>query len=718
MKLRKKVPYYFALIFLTIAASLILGFLSFGGMLALIPFLMWPAYVVFGFSVVYDMEIFFQHIKGTLNKLFFSRDYLKNELANDYLRKYFPNTEATDCPEFFKEYSELLKSLKKHKKLLKKSSKAFETEYEEEIERLERELKRKQKWFAEQLNSEDTDDTNTAYAQEIQNWLKKTRAKKSPEDSIQAEFQRVLTNKSDYFKLALLFSVLTAIVATVGNSYLILHTISEVALLAAIPAFSSPFFVIPLAIFTGIAWASLTYNSLTNLIKNDTLYKIKKDFLKLVDKKEWVKLAFYILITLIIIGLALLIPILEAGTWFTIVQEAPNILTNIGHSMIMLGEAIRMSAAVLVAVFMGLSTLCFSLDNLYETMNIFQIHFNSLTTFVNESINSLMESIEKGTVLESLGNKITETWNDWLKDKNIVQLFNPFRFINKIVFPAICGSCFAIHAATIALIADKFPGMKKSTSFGTSFGDELAQDLHYYFPVDPPKKGTHFQQLLRKQLKGEGCGHNHNEDIPSKILSFAYELTLFPFLEAVWDWAFSHLNGLTDTSRADLVLSFEVAWENRTTGAKAKKHAHSHGHKKIKEEVEPIQGNLENPQINCDAKKKPPQKVALGKEWIREHLLYKINNYKKYNFTDLTNNAVIPLLELEEDLKKTSLSFAEKKVLSKLTKTLTSTKAKYGTPDLSFFSFFQTEEREKQSACEFLDKLVKEIEGLAPAACA
>lgn len=90
------------LLLLTVGASLILGFLSFGGMYALWPVL--PlAFAGFALSVAYEGEIYLQNIKGALNKLF-KFNYLKNYLAKEYLLNHFPNTDEENCPQFFKDY--------------------------------------------------------------------------------------------------------------------------------------------------------------------------------------------------------------------------------------------------------------------------------------------------------------------------------------------------------------------------------------------------------------------------------------------------------------------------------------------------------------------------------------------------------------------------------------------------------------------------------------
>ena len=112
MKL-KKILRYFALSLLTIGASLILGFLSFGGMFALWPVLPF-AFAAFGLSVAYEGEIYGQNLKSAWNKLF-KRNHLKHQLANDYLLENFPestpllenfcNTNPEEkCPPIFNNY--------------------------------------------------------------------------------------------------------------------------------------------------------------------------------------------------------------------------------------------------------------------------------------------------------------------------------------------------------------------------------------------------------------------------------------------------------------------------------------------------------------------------------------------------------------------------------------------------------------------------------------
>ena len=116
----KKLTYNFALTLLTAGASIILGFLSFSGMYALLPVLS-LAFATFALSVAYEGTIYKKNTEDALKKLFKS-NYLKNHLAKEYLSTHFPeNTTEMECPQFFRDYKAqlLLLSQFEHKKLSK-----------------------------------------------------------------------------------------------------------------------------------------------------------------------------------------------------------------------------------------------------------------------------------------------------------------------------------------------------------------------------------------------------------------------------------------------------------------------------------------------------------------------------------------------------------------------------------------------------------------------
>lgn len=84
-------------------------------MFTLAPFL-GLAIGAFILSVAYEGEIYLQNIKGALHKLF-KPNYLKNQLAKDYLFNLFDKklvkTQDENCPQFFKDYEGLLQAWKK-----------------------------------------------------------------------------------------------------------------------------------------------------------------------------------------------------------------------------------------------------------------------------------------------------------------------------------------------------------------------------------------------------------------------------------------------------------------------------------------------------------------------------------------------------------------------------------------------------------------------------
>lgn len=81
-KLAKRIAFYFILLLLTTAASVLLGILSWAGMWAIFPILAVAAIAGF-LSVLFEGEIYFQNIKGALTKLF-KGEYLKKFFANKH----------------------------------------------------------------------------------------------------------------------------------------------------------------------------------------------------------------------------------------------------------------------------------------------------------------------------------------------------------------------------------------------------------------------------------------------------------------------------------------------------------------------------------------------------------------------------------------------------------------------------------------------------------
>ncbi|HAF87669.1 MAG: hypothetical protein CMF38_03270 [Legionellaceae bacterium] len=92
MKL-KKIPYYVLLASSVIGATVVLAFLSFAGMLALSHLLILGLFV--SALTIYESEIYYQNIKGALNKLFFKSNYLKHRLSEEFLCDFYKNYPLT-----------------------------------------------------------------------------------------------------------------------------------------------------------------------------------------------------------------------------------------------------------------------------------------------------------------------------------------------------------------------------------------------------------------------------------------------------------------------------------------------------------------------------------------------------------------------------------------------------------------------------------------------
>lgn len=180
MKL-KKIPYKITLVLLTSGASLILGFLSFGGMLAISPLL--PlAFAAFTLSVAYEGEIYLQNIKGALSKLF-KHNHMKQRMARAYLLDLFTNktldTTSDTCPQFFKDYQAQCKVLMQFEhQAWDEASHQYRPLDAASLKRqsqAEKTLRDMEKWFACQLFNQGENNTliDGDYQKKLQTWLKK-----------------------------------------------------------------------------------------------------------------------------------------------------------------------------------------------------------------------------------------------------------------------------------------------------------------------------------------------------------------------------------------------------------------------------------------------------------------------------------------------------------------------------------------------------------------
>jgi hypothetical protein len=570
----QKIFSYFSVGVLTVGASLILGCLSLSGMYALSPFLPF-ALAAFGLSVAYEGEIYLQNIKGALQKLF-KRNYLENYMGREYLLENFPqDTHDPDCPQFFKDYKKQLKLLSAfgHKELNQESKKRKR--------QIEKTLRDMEKWFALQLFSTKNKSTEdeSLYAQQLRVWL---------EQHGQQEWQERLEGRRSKFNIAKGFSLLAGLFMGLGSTYLIVEAFSVIPFLAVIPFTFWPIMIVPMALIAGTAYGMLTFNAITDLINNNTVIKWYNRLRHDLSQGITLRNVFMATTALLLVGLAIVLTVFTAGTWWTVATNARPLFEWMKRmpSFIM---------SMMMPVITGFSAIFFNIQNTAESLDL-----------VDEAAKS------EGNIFQRTYNSIVDGFTHLRETENWLQIVNPFRLILKLTITPLRILLFLGHLVSIAVTSDRMPGVPQIVAAMAAMISEGFEDAHYFIGHDEHDHDhahPDFQTLLKEHLDVD-TGHDHGEDIPTRILQ-TIALPLYA-LAALWDSGASRRNGshgykqqeetMQDQRR---VLSFQEAW-NKQRG--------------IKE-----QENVELP-----SKAKRPLR-----EWSVEHAVFLIEKYQTKHFDNI-----------------------------------------------------------------------------------
>lgn len=491
----KKIPKYLAILILLLGSCIYLGLLSFIGSMAL-----WPivalGYLALGMAVGFEGEIYLQNITQTLNKLF-KTFYTERLLAKTYLLDQL-NLEATDkTPRFFDDYNRQIYLLNQFndKRLTDKSlaeKKAIETT-----------LTDMEKWFALQLFTP-ASIKDTEYVKELKAWFK-THG--------QDEVHRQCRYQKRGKVVAILLSIMSGGFMTLGFCHLLTIIFTKISWLAVIPVGILPQIIIPLAIVVGLAYTTLTMNSLSDMINGlPTGWKsIKKTFKERMDRKTMAKNIGMAIVTILLLGLAIALTAFTVGSWKTIVTDAQNT----GKLYTRLKNLPSFIMTRLYPSFAVFSTIIFNLQNTSSSMKFIYNKIHNRGAHAHHHV----KSTESG-----------------------FQRWNPFRLIIKFFLIPFRLILFIGHLFSIGLQGDQIKHVPKPISVGVGAIAEGAEDTHYFedyfsthshhlggLPIDDQIK-THYKNRLE-----EGHGHSHNNDIPTLILQFI--LLPIYLLATLWHWA-------------------------------------------------------------------------------------------------------------------------------------------------------------------------------------
>ncbi|CAM2901640.1 Uncharacterised protein [Legionella steigerwaltii] len=493
----KKIPSYVALGSLTVGASLILGFLSFGGMYALYPAIS-LAFATFGLSVAYEGEIYLQNIKGAFKKLF-KKNYLENHLAKEYLLEHFSEAiQSKNCPQFFKDYDTQLKLLGEfnHKPLNKESRKRKK--------QIEKTLADMEKWFALQLFASKEKKKQSDYAEKLSEWLK---------DHDQNTWQARLEKRQSTFKLVKGFSLLAATFMGLGSTYLIVEAFSVIPLMAAIPFAFWPIFIVPMAVVAGAAYGMLIYNTVTDLINNDTLNKwytrLRNDW----NQGLTFRNVFMTTMAVLLVSLAIALTVCTAGTWWTVATSARPLFEWMKKmpSFVM---------GVINPIITGLSAIFFNVQNSLESL---EMVYEATAPDTNAKANIFQRTYQ------AVADVLAHVWDT----ENWLQMLNPFRILLKLTITPLRILLFLGHLVSVALTSDRMPGVPQILAALVAIICEGFEDAHYF--VGPSQKE---KTVLEERLGSEE--DHQNADIPTLLLKVL--ASPLYFLAAGWDCLASKMN--------------------------------------------------------------------------------------------------------------------------------------------------------------------------------
>ncbi len=558
-------------------------------MFALFPILA-LAFASFGLSVAYEGEIYLQNIKGALAKLL-KPNYLQNYLAKEFILQNFPeDTQEAGCPQFFKDYEIQLQLLGKfnHKNLNAESKKRKA--------QIETTLKDMEKWFALQLFPvEESNPEQSAYAKELSVWLAQEKLQ-------QKEWQNKLNSRQSTFRAVKAFSLLAGAFMSLGTTYLIVEAFSVIPLFAAIPFTLLPIIVLPMAFIAGAAYGLLTYNAVTDMINNDTLrkwyYKLRDDL----SQGLTIRNVFLTTTAVLLVALAITLTVFTAGTWWTVATKARPLFEWMKKmpSFVM---------GVINPIITGFSAIFFNVQNTAESMDM-----------IDEATQA------KENIFVRMYDSIRDGFNQLRERENWGQILNPFRIILKLTVTPLRILLFFGHLISIALTADRMPGVPQIVAALISMISEGFEDAHYFVGHDHDghdHSGHHHHHdtktLLNERLD-ESHGHNHDVDIPTLILKTV--ATPLYLLAALWDYAFSS-------------LSFSQAWNKQ-------------------------RGIPEEQDVSIKAKAKRP-----SEQWQVEHTVSLIEKYQTKHFKSVIVDeelAQAKIGELKQLQKKVSASFNKKEL--------------------------------------------------------
>lgn len=463
-------------VLLALGASLTLGLLSFGGLYAMYPCIS-MGLGSFALASLYEGEIYFQNIKQAFKKIFTPNFYdheHSDELITKIIDKY--KQTASELPQFFKDYqiaADKAQALSNNEPGSAKEEKALKN------------LDLMRRYFLKVATYSLKQDQ--PYAKELKDYIEKMEQKFQLPKLI-----KEAKNKQYLIKLGLYFSLITSALFSLGSVYLILDTLATLTFITLpLPI------IIGMSLVCGVSYGFLTYNSISDMIWNKTLQNWYHDVkMAVIDTSNPGKAIALTLGSILLIGLATCLTLFTAGTWWTIAKDIKNLPPLLKKVPAYFTQIIIPSITATATLIFTLENTKNSLDLVIEMFSYLPKKINQLRKSTSESIQSFFTNLHQGKIPRH-------------------QLLNPFNFFIYILETPLRIIGFVLHIASVGVTTNRIPGVPMSISSGLSMGSEGFEDFHYFV--------------------GHECdGHDHNNDIPTKIIKFIINYSGLKNLSYAW----------------------------------------------------------------------------------------------------------------------------------------------------------------------------------------
>ena len=327
------------------------------------------------------------------------------------------------------------------------------------------------------------------------------------------------------------FAMITALSMGLYTTYLLVELFSLVPLLTAIPTVLLPVIIVPCSIIAGVAYGALTFNAVTNLAANNTLFVWVQTIRNKVNKEGWTAANITMAATVgFLSSLALILTVCSAGTCWAIVNQVPPLFAWMRRIPSFIMQSIN-------PIIMWFAAFAFNIENTSGTLH--------------EQFSPPAE--EQPSWWEKLKTAYHNSIKYLREKENPLQWINPPRAILLLVL-SLRDVLFAGHLVSIAVTTVRIPFLSQLFSSAAGFVGEYFEDKDYF-------SGGHVHSddidtLLYEDL-AESQGHDHGkEDFPSWLVGQLARP--FHHYSARWEAGFSTLNYDKKT-----YITYEESWERQ-----------------------------------------------------------------------------------------------------------------------------------------------------------